>query len=117
MIHEKKKLARIVEELTVYFFALGADRISSEVTLEDNHAVITFRANYHPDYEEKLSGMEACLSRQRDEGFEDIYWNLAGSGDVGESSQLLLVGLMVDSAQVRMEDGFVNLTLCKELLK
>lgn len=117
MIHEKKKIARIVEELTTYFFALGADRVSSDVRLEENRAVITFRANYHPDFAERLSGMEECLSKKRDEGYEDIYWNLAGSGDVSESSQLLLVGLMVDSAQVRMEDGFVNLTLCKELLE
>lgn len=117
MIHEKKKVAKIIEELTMYFFALGADQIRSDVALEENHATITFRANYHPDYEEKLGGMEEYLSCQKDEGFEDIYWNLAGSGDMSESNQLLLVGLMTDQAQVRIEDGFVNLTLYKELLE
>lgn len=117
MIHERKKVARIIDELTMYFFALGADVISSQITLTGSHATITFRANYHPDFAEKLSGMEECLSHKRDEGYEDIYWNLAGSGDLSEGSQLLLVGLMTDSAQVRVEDGFVNLILEKELLE
>ena len=31
MVHEKKKVVKIVEELTLYFFALGADRIQSGI--------------------------------------------------------------------------------------
>ena len=31
MIHEEKKTAKIVEELTLFFFALGADKIQSGI--------------------------------------------------------------------------------------
>ena len=50
MVHEKKKVVKIVEELTLYFFALGADRIQSGIEKKGKSVVITFRANYHPDY-------------------------------------------------------------------
>ena len=47
---------------------------------------------------------------------EDIYWELAGSGDPGETSQLLLVGMMIDRAEIEVRDRFVRLKLYKELL-
>ena len=59
--------------------------------------------------------VEKCLSEQRNDGIEDIYWELAGSGNHGQTSQLMLVGMMVDRAEVRVQDGFVDLTLYKEL--
>ena len=39
MIHERKKIARIVEELTLFFFALGADKIQSGIE-EDGKNVV-----------------------------------------------------------------------------
>lgn len=61
--------------------------------------------------------MEKYLKEQKDDGVEDIYWELAGSGDPGESSQLLLVGLMIDKAQVNINDGVVELILSKKLYR
>lgn len=116
MLHEERKISKIVEELTVYFLAVGADDIKSEIEIEDSQAVIRFRANYHPEQEEKLENVEKYLKDQKNDGVEDIYWELAGSGDPGESSQLLLVGMMVDGADIQMRDGFVELILYKALL-
>lgn len=48
---------------------------------------------------------------------EDVYWELAGSGEPGETSQLLLVGMMIDQAKIRLEEGEVYLELFKELLE
>ena len=86
MVHEKKKVVKIVEELTLYFFALGADRIQ-------------------------------YLNCPKNDGMEDVYWELAGSGEPGETSQLLLVGMMIDQAKIRLEEGEVYLELFKELLE
>lgn len=115
MLHEERKISKIVEELTVYFLAIGADRVESGIQIEDGRATIHFQANYHPDYAERLESMEKYLKEQKDDGIEGIYWELAGSGDPGESSQLLLVGMMIDDAEVRMEEGTVKLTLYKGL--
>lgn len=115
MLHEERKISKIVEELTVYFLAIGADHIESGIQVEDGQALIRFQANYHPDYAERLESMEKYLKEQKDDGIEGIYWELAGSGDPGESSQLLLVGMMIDRAEVEMEEGLVKLTLYKGL--
>lgn len=117
MLHEERKISKIAEELTVYFLAIGADHISSEIKIEDGQATIHFRANYRPEYEERLEDVEKYLKEQKDDGVEDIYWELAGSGDPGESSQLLLVGLMIDKAEIEIQDGAVKLTLSKKLYR
>ena len=41
----------------------------------------------------------------------DIYWELAGSGDPGETSQLLLIGMMIDRAEISIQENRVALTL------
>ena len=53
------------------------------------------------------------VAEQRNNGIEDIYWELAGSGNFGETSQLHLVGMMVDKAEISIEGGFVDLKLYK----
>lgn len=115
MRHEEKKIAKIVEEMTVYFFAVGADRITSDIKRESNQIIITIEANYQPQYKEKLDCLEEYLNEPKNVGVEDIYWELAGSGEPGESSQLLLVGMMLDKADIIMGEDFVKLTLYKEL--
>ena len=95
MTHEEKKVAKIVEELTLFFFAIGADRMESGISRKDNRVIITFEANYQSEYEDRIHSLEKYMNEPKNEGFEDIYWELAGSGDPGESSQLLLIGMMI----------------------
>lgn len=114
MVHGERKIAKIVEELTVYFFALGADTIESKVHREGSRAVISFLANYKEEYAHKLGQLDEYLNGSKNDGIEDVYWELAGSGDPGEASQLLLVGMMVDGAKIRMEEGYVIMELYKE---
>ena len=113
MFDEQRKAAKIVAELTMFFLSVGADDISSRIRKKDGQGILTFRANYRPEEEDRLKDLE-CLNEQRNDGIEDIYWELAGSGNFGETSQLHLVGMMVDRAEVGIEDGFVNLTLYKK---
>lgn len=114
MVHEEKKVAKIVEELTVYFFALGADTIESKIHREGKQVVISFLANYRSEYKERLHHLDEYLNGPKNDGIEDVYWELAGSGDPGETSQLLLVGMMIDKANIRLEDGYVLMELYKE---
>lgn len=116
MIHEEKKVAKIVEELTMFFFAIGADEIESGIKRKGRQVVITFRSNYHEEFADRLNSLEK-LNQPKNEGVEDIYWELAGSGDPGETSQLLLIGMMIDKARIQLEPGIVNLKLFKELLE
>ncbi len=117
MIHEEKKIGKIVEELTMFFFALGADKMSSGIEKDGQKVVVTFRSNYQTDLEYKLERLEEYLNEPKNEGIEDIYWELAGSGDPGETSQLLLIGMMIDRAEIKRGDGEIELTLYKELVE
>ena len=60
--------------------------------------------------------MEKYLNEPKNEGIEDIYWELAGSGDPGETSQLLLIGMMIDRATIIHGENRVRVILTKELL-
>ena len=115
MTHGEKKIAKIIEELTMYFFTMGSDRIQSGIERDGNRVKITFASNYDPDNQEKLHHLEKYLNEPKNEGMEDFYWELAGSGDPGETSQLLLVGMMIDQAEITIGDAEVSLVLYKEL--
>lgn len=113
MMHDEKKVAKIIEELMMFFFGIGGNDMSSSVKRVGRNAIISFKSNYNPTFEHKLETMEAFLKGQKNDGVEDIYWELVGSGDPGESSQLLLIGMMVDKAMVTKQDGYVMIELEK----
>lgn len=115
MTHEEKKTAKIVEELTMFFFALGAKEVSSKIKKEEGQAVITFESDYDSQYADKLDKLDQYLNGYKNDGMEDIYWGLAGSGDPGESSQLLLLGMMVKHAEIEVGEKLVRLKLFKPL--
>ena len=67
-----------------------------------------------------MTGVKTCalpiyLNGQKNEGMEDIYWELAGSGDPGETSQLLLLGMMIKKAEIEIDEKEVRLKLYKPL--
>lgn len=114
MIHENKKLAKITEELSMFFFSIGGDDQLIRIKLRDGGAEIFFESNYKAEYSHKLESMDRLIHSERDDGVEDIFWELAGSGDPGESSQLLLVGMMIDKADVEILPEKVKLHLFKK---
>lgn len=116
MVHEEKKVGKIIEELTMFFFAIGADRIQTGIEKSDKQVVIEFKANFNPAYADRVERLNQFLNEEKNEGMEDIYWELAGSGDPGETSQLLLVGMMIDKADVCVRETEVELRLYKEML-
>ena len=113
MIHEEKKVAKIIEELTMFFFTVGSDEIETRIKRNNHSDVIWMSANYNPEYREELDYLNEFLNEEKNAGLEDIYWELAGSGDPGESSQLLLLGMMIDKAEIKITDTRVEVKLYK----
>ena len=115
MTHGEKKITKIIEELTLFFFSVGADRIRSGINKDGNEIKITMQAKYDSEYKGNLHSLEEYLNEPKNEAMEDYYWELAGSGDPGESNQLLLVGMMIDKAEVTIENNQVSLVLYKTM--
>ena len=115
MTHNEKKVGKIVEELTMYLFAMGAEKIESSIEKSDGQYIVRFRADYNPDYRYNMESMKKYLNQPKNEAMEDIYWELAGSGDPGESSQVLLVGMMVDQADVEIYENSAEIVLYRTI--
>jgi len=111
MTHEEKKTAKIVEELTMFFFALEATYIDTRIEREENRDIIRLEADFNPIYADRLTNLDQYLNGSKNDGMGDLYWELAGSGDPGETSQLLLVGMMTDRAEIDVTENRVKLTL------
>lgn len=114
MVHEEKKVAKIIEELTMFFFTVGADEIETRIKRDENSDFIWISANFDPEYRDELNYLNEFLHEEKNDGLEDIYWELAGSGDPGETSQLLLIGMMIDKAEIEITDTRVELKLYKK---
>ena len=115
MTHEEKKTAKIIEELTMFFFALEASYIDTRIKRHEGEVTIRLEADFNPDFADKLSHLDQYLNGEKNDGMGDIYWELAGSGDPGETSQLLLVGMMIDRAEIELGKDHVKLTLFRKL--
>lgn len=115
MTHEEKKTAKIVEELTMFFFALEATYIDTRIERGKKQTVISLEADFNPAYADRLSNLDTYLNGRKNDGMGDLYWELAGSGDPGETSQLLLVGMMIDRAEIDVKENRVNLTLFRTI--
>ena len=50
MTHEEKKTAKIVEELTMFFFALEASYIDTRIERKKQHVTIRLEADFHPSF-------------------------------------------------------------------
>ena len=115
MLHEEKKATKIVEELTIFFFGIGGDEMTSSIKKDQKTMYIQFTSNYHHAFAHKIEVMEDYLNRPKNDGVENIYWELAGSGDPGEASQLLLIGMMIDKAVVHRHEGYVTVEIEREM--
>ena len=65
MIHEEKKIANIIEELTMFFFTVGADEIETKIKREDHTDIIWMSANYNPEYKDELDYLGEYLNKEK----------------------------------------------------
>lgn len=91
--------------------------MNSGIEYDGVTANITFRSNFEPENRHKVEELEKYFNEPKNAGMEDIYWELAGSGDPGEPGQLLLLGMMVDRAEVVVGETTAELKLYKELIE
>ena len=106
-----KKMTRIMDELTYFFFSVGSQGIQINLLRLENGCSPSERARVN-DLERFLQVEES----ERDQSLEEFFWQLAGSNrnGGGQDSELHLIGQMIDRASVQITDERVDLVLFKQ---
>ena len=103
MLFTRKKITTIVDELTTFFFSVG----SNDMVVK----IIFFASNFDTKMQRTVEHLEENLTRGRAPEIEESYWGLNGSGDFQDENELILIGAMIDSAQVEICEGYATLNL------
>ena len=111
----QEKMGRILDELYTALFAAGAHDISMNIKRWNDGLSICLHADYDPSMECKIQDLARFLQPEvKNNAFEETYWALVGCDRTGEDSELMLVGQMIDSADIFIEPYMVHLVLFKK---
>lgn len=114
MRYEHKKVSRIVDELTTFFLDHKARQIDLKVEIQEDREIIRMQVSPIDHMEQVVEDLQQMLSFPRESEMEEYYWELAGEYDYsGESSELCIIGSMIDSASIDYDDD----ELCLELVR
>lgn len=111
----REKMSRILDELYTYLFTVGAQSIALNIKRWDDGFSISIESDYDPAMRHKIEHLSRFLNPEiRNASLEETYWALVGCDRTGEDSELMLVGQMLDSADVFIYDDRVRLALFKK---
>lgn len=111
MKHKKLRLIKIVDELMNYFYSIGATDIDINIKEEFDCYIIKLKSNYSSKSKDSVANRLKCLNCEKQEEMEEYYWALTGVSDV--DTELTLVGMMTDKAEMNISDDTIDLVLFK----
>ncbi len=111
----RQKINRILDELYITLFLAGAGEIQTSIRRQAEGVAIDLSSDYDPRCRQRLESLAHCLeTARRAPALEEAYWGLVGCDAAGEESELLLVGQLLDAAQVQLLENSVELHLFKK---
>lgn len=100
---EAKKISKISDELITFYFENEASNISLEIESNDREYHIKSSSNKINISKSKLMEIEEYINKSpREPEMEDYYWTLAGQRH--SSEDLSLIGIMVDSCKIEIDE-------------
>src|SRR5690554_766967 len=110
MKHHKKRICKIADELMTYLFSKGANDITMNIKEEDEQFLLYFKSNFTRLNQADIDKLIQRLNLQRQVAMEEYFWELTGDSDV--DTELELVGMMTDRAEVTLnDDSTIEITL------
>ncbi len=103
MTEVQQKLLRVLNELLHYYFDLRMEDISIEILQGKTESSMILSGYPSIVDREELQELSKQLNKPRQEELEEYYWNLVGTVD--SSEQMNLVSMLIDSANVELDDG------------
>ncbi len=114
MKHEIKKVMKLADEvMTLCMFKYEAEEVDLSIRLTDGAYRLHFRFPGAMLTAEDLASLKKNLDIERNPELEDYYWQLAG--EIENSSELALVAMMSDEADVQFDDGVLQIEIVRKV--
>ena len=110
MRQDKKRILRITEELVNSLFTAGATDVRTRIQREPERYLLTIESDFSTDKRGELEELSEYFGRTGQYGAAEEYWELIGD-QPGSGSELMLIGMMVSSAQIELAETSVRLEL------
>ncbi|MGL5256048.1 MAG: hypothetical protein ACRC76_03330 [Proteocatella sp.] len=117
--HVDHRMVKIVDEILCFFYSLKATNIKMDMQIKECSTELSFWAKIkEPIIQRRLDKIKKLLSSPRAHELEEYYWGLTGN-DMTPSTELSLVGMMIDEYVIEYEEGsedfFIKLVRNSEL--
>lgn len=114
MKRNKKKITTIVDELITFFYAVGSANMNIQLSETEEVYQIAIFSDFAPEHLSRVQRLEKYLHHGRAPEIEESYWGLTGMGDMLDENELMLVGAMVDAADIQITNDAVSLKLFRK---
>lgn len=106
-----RKNLRIINELITCIHKLGAKDINFNLNENEKETFFTIWGEVNFIEESHLENIVNLLSTKRQHEIEEYYWNLPS--DYDSESQLSIVGMMIDFAEVIYDNNILTIKLSR----
>ena len=108
----RQKMSRVIDEIGAALFACGATEVSLRLKKEPEGLRLLVQGDYLPANRAKLERLGKLLQPGiRDPALAETFWELAGADLAHDTSELALVGQILDDARVTLGDTQVEMEL------
>ena len=106
---EFEKRMRVISDILSFCNLKGANEFHVDLTNGNREATFDFKASPVTISDKDVGILKKELDAPRSKEMEENYWELMGGTD--NFSQLTLVGMMCDEANIACEDNVLNIVL------
>lgn len=108
----RQKMSRVIDEIGAALFACGATEVSLRLKKEPEGLRLLVQGDYSTGNRPKLERLSKLLQPEiRDPALAETFWELAGVDLADDTSELALVGQILDDARVTLGDTQVEMEL------
>lgn len=109
MKHEIKRISKILDELITFCFLHGTNNMNISLENHKDYFKIHLESDNIDCNDIRVKQLKEFLDYPRQSEVEEYYWELAGECD--SDTELTLVGMMVDKAEVSFDGTSLSITL------
>ena len=108
----RQKMSRVIDEIGAALFACGATEVSLRLKKEPEGLRLLVQGDYTASNRAKLERLGKLLQPEiRDPALAETFWELAGADLAHDTSELALVGQILDDARVVLGEQSVEMEL------